>query len=71
MTWTINDSVIMWGSFVTAMVVFVFTALAVFFFIVKPYNSHEARTAEEEEAAGPSEIDLLTEIRDALKGQSG
>ena len=73
LTWTINDSVIMWGSFVTAAVVFVLTALAVFLFIVKPYNAYEARTAEEEEEEdeGPSEVDLLTEIRDALKGQSG
>lgn len=71
MTWTVNDSVIMWGSFVTAAVVFLLTALAVFLFIVKPYNAYEARTADEEEEqeAGPSEIELLTEIRDALKGQ--
>ncbi len=71
LTWTINDSVILWGSFVTAAVVFLLTALAVFLFIVKPYNSYEARTAEEEEEEdpGPSEIDLLTEIRDALKSQ--
>lgn len=66
LTLTINDSVIMWGSFVTAAVIFLLTALAVFLFIVKPYNAYQARTADEEEDAGPSEIDLLTEIRDAL-----
>ncbi|MEN8113775.1 MAG: large conductance mechanosensitive channel protein MscL [Actinomycetota bacterium] len=68
LTWTINDSVIMWGSFVTAAVIFVLTALAVFFFIVRPYNAFEARQAEEEDEApeGPSDIDLLTEIRDLL-----
>lgn len=67
MTWTINDSEIRWGAFVTASVVFLLTALAVFLFIVKPYNAY-ARTAEEEEdrETGPSEIDLLTEIRDLL-----
>ena len=72
LTWTINDSVILWGAFVTAAVVFLLTALAVFLFIVKPYNAYEARTAEEEEEEdpGPSEIDLLTEIRDALRSQS-
>jgi large conductance mechanosensitive channel len=72
LTWTINDSVIIWGSFVTAAFLFLLTALAVFLFIVKPYNAYEARTAEEEEDEdeGPSEVDLLTEIRDALKGQS-
>lgn len=71
LTWEINGSIIAWGSFVTAGVVFVLTALAVFLFIVKPYNSFEkARKADEEEAEaepGPSEIELLTEIRDSLK----
>ncbi|MEN8233627.1 MAG: large conductance mechanosensitive channel protein MscL [Actinomycetota bacterium] len=68
LTWTINGSVIAWGSFVTAAVIFVLTALAVFFFIVRPYNAYEARQAAEEEEVepGPSETDLLTEIRDLL-----
>lgn len=71
LTLEVNGSVIAWGSFVTAAVVFVLTALAVFAFIVKPYNAFEARrtagAGEEDEApSGPSEIDLLMEIRDAL-----
>lgn len=69
LTWTINDSVIMWGSFVTAAVVFLLTALAVFLFIVKPYNAYVDRrqSGVEDEKVGPSEIELLTEIRDALR----
>jgi large conductance mechanosensitive channel len=73
MTLTVNGSVIMWGSFVTAAVVFLLTALAVFLFIVKPYNAYTARFAsqeeeeEEEEETGPTEIELLTEIRDTLR----
>ena len=71
MTLEVNGSVIAWGSFVTAVVVFALTALAVFLFIVKPYNSfEESRQAEEEEAeeeSGPSEIELLTQIRDSLQ----
>lgn len=69
LVWEVNDSVIMWGAFVTAAVVFLLTALAVFLFIVKPYNAFSARfTAEEEEGEpGPSELDLLTEIRDELR----
>ena len=60
------------GSFVTALVGFLLTALAVFFFIVKPYNAFEARTAkdEEEEKGGPSELDLLVDIRDLLARQA-
>lgn len=71
LTLEVNGSVIMWGSFVTAAVVFVLTAFAVFLFIVKPYNVLMERRAVEEEAAdpGPSEAELLVEIRDALKSR--
>jgi large conductance mechanosensitive channel len=69
LSWTINDSVILYGSFITAIVKFLAVALGVFFFIIKPYQAYQASKAvEEEEApAEPSEdIKLLTEIRDAL-----
>ncbi|RPI23636.1 MAG: large conductance mechanosensitive channel protein MscL [Actinobacteria bacterium] len=68
---TINDSQILYGVFLTALVTFVATALAVFFFIVKPWNAVQARRrTEEPAAAGPTEIDLLTEIRDSLRGRT-
>lgn len=65
---TVNDSEILYGSFITAAVVFLLTALAVFFFIVKPYNIYEESQAkdEEPEETGPTEIELLTQIRDSL-----
>lgn len=70
LTITVNDSVIMWGAFVTAAVVFLLTALAVFLFIVKPYNSYVDRFGKtEDEEAGPTELELLTEIRDALRSR--
>lgn len=66
--WTVNESEILIGSFITAFVAFLLVAVAVFLFIVKPYNAYKAQMQEssEEEAATPSEVDLLTEIRDAL-----
>lgn len=70
LTWTINDSIILYGSFITALVKFIAIALGVFFFIVKPYKAYQDRKkAEEEEApAEPSEdIKLLTDIRDLLR----
>ena len=73
LTWTINDSVILYGSFLTALVTFLSIAAAVYFFIVKPYNAYKARVASGEEeapAAPPEDIQLLTEIRDALKTRS-
>jgi large conductance mechanosensitive channel len=65
---TINDSEILYGSFITALVIFLLTALAVFLFIVKPYNAFAGRRASDEkpETPGHTEIELLTEIRDSL-----
>lgn len=71
LTFTVNDSVIMWGAFVTAAVVFLLTALAVFLFIVKPYNAYVGRSGKtDEDVAGPTEVELLTEIRDTLRSRS-
>jgi large conductance mechanosensitive channel len=68
MTLEVNDSVNLYGSFVTALGVFLLTALPVFLFIVKPYNAYVERfqTTDQEEDPGPSEVELLTEIRDGL-----
>lgn len=71
LTLTVNGSVIEWGAFVTSAVVFLLTALAVFLFIVKPYNAYTARfaTPEEEAVTTAIEIELLTEIRDTLRSR--
>lgn len=67
--WTVNDSEILIGSFTTQLVGFLLVAFAVFLFIVKPYNLYRNRVEEAEEAAedpGPTEIEILTQIRDSL-----
>lgn len=72
LTWTINDSVIFYGAFITALVKFAAVAAGVFFFIVKPYTAYQERLAageEEAPAAPPADITLLTEIRDALQSK--
>ncbi len=68
--WTVNGADILIGTFITSLVAFVMVGFGVFLFIVKPYNAYRSRQEAEEEAeeAGPSEIDLLTEIRDSLAG---
>lgn len=68
LTLTINDSEILYGSFITALVIFLLTAVAVFLFIVKPYNAFAERRARDQEpdALEPTEIELLTQIRDSL-----
>ena len=64
-------SVFAYGSFIMAVINFLIIAWGVFM-LVKAVNKAKDAAAKEEEAAaeaapaGPSEIDLLTEIRDAL-----
>ena len=51
LTFTINDAVFRYGSFITALITFVSIAAAVFFFVVKPYDAIKARMSRGEEAA--------------------
>jgi len=55
-----------WGQFVTVVINFVILAFIIFM-IVRYANKVMAKAEEEAEDTGPSEIDLLTEIRDNLK----
>ncbi len=61
-------NVLAWGAFVTSIINFVILAFIIFM-LVRYANKVQAKFEEpkEEEAAGPTEIELLTEIRDALK----
>ncbi len=52
------------GAVITAVVTFVLVGLAVFL-VVKAYNKLQG--PEDEVAAGPTEVELLTEIRDTLQ----
>ena len=55
-TFTINSSHFFYGSFITAAITFISIGLAVFFFIVKPYEVIEARRRRGEvEPAAPSD----------------
>ena len=62
---TTPENAIMWGSWVNTIINLLIVGL-VMFFIVKAYNKTKA-PAEPEAPAGPSDNDLLIEIRDALK----
>jgi large conductance mechanosensitive channel len=59
---------LMIGKFLNAIITFVIIAAAIFFIVVKPMNAMAARRKKDEEAApaGPTEIELLTQIRDEL-----
>jgi large conductance mechanosensitive channel len=72
LTFTLNDAVIPYGSFLTVLVNFLLIAAAVFFVIVKPFNMWKARQAKAASAAPAAppepaeEIVLLRQIRDQL-----
>lgn len=57
---------LMVGVFLNAVINFVVVAIAIFFIVVKPMQIIEARNKKEEVAAGPTEVELLTQIRDEL-----
>lgn len=57
------------GFFLNAVVAFVVMGAVVYFFVVVPYTKAKEKFFPAE-ASGPSEIELLTEIRDSLKARS-
>ena len=68
-TWKVRDVLFDWAAFVNALIGFVATAFALYFLVVVPMNRLAARRkrgAEPEPEAPSEEVQLLTEIRDAL-----
>ena len=61
-TFQIGDGIIRIGFVIDALITFLITAF-VLFLIVKAYN----RAFPKDEAVGPTEVELLTEIRDGLR----
>lgn len=53
------------GAFLNAVIAFVILAAVVYFFVVVPYTKAKERYFPGE-AEGPSEVELLTQIRDSL-----
>ena len=63
----LGDAFVSIGLVINAVISFVAVAF-ILFMLVKAYNKSKAPV--EEEAAGPSEVDLLTEIRDQLRSNN-
>jgi large conductance mechanosensitive channel len=68
LTFTINGSRFLYGSFINALISFLSIAAVIFFFVVKPLNALAARRKLEdiEPEAPADDVRLLTEIRDLL-----
>jgi large conductance mechanosensitive channel len=69
-TFTINHAHFSIGLVLTALVNFVLVAAAIYFFVVVPVNAMRARYQKPEEDAGPTEVELLAQIRDELRTRS-
>ena len=61
-----QGAVFAWGNFLTVVINFLILAFVIFL-LVRTANRLIAKKEEAAPPAGPSEIDLLTEIRDELK----
>jgi len=80
LTFTINKSKFLYGSFINALISFLFIAAAVYFFVVLPLNKLAERCAariaagqpaEEEPQAKSEDVVVLEQIRDLLMQQNG
>jgi large conductance mechanosensitive channel len=71
---SINGADFSFGVVLAAVFNFLCVAAAIYFLVVVPLNKLAERRAKDEpaadEAASPTEVELLTEIRDALKAQN-
>ena len=66
LTFTINDAVFRYGSFLTDLLSFVAVAIAVFFFVVKPVNALMSRLRSPVEEGMPDEERRHRELLAAL-----
>ena len=81
LVWTLNDAgtadpaddaVLAFGAFLTAVLNFLIIAAAIYFLVVLPLNKLAERRKKADEVveeAGPTEVELLMEIRDELKAR--
>ena len=72
-TFIVNGQVFAWGAFVSQVITFVLTATVLYFAVVLPVRRLFDRRARGEEAGpvGPTEVDMLVEIRDLLRAHQG
>lgn len=65
----VNGQVFTWGAFLSAVITFALTAAVIYFVVVVPMKVIAERRARGEESgpAQPTDVELLTEIRDLLR----
>lgn len=69
LSYSVGDAVFGYGAFVQSVIDFTIVAFVIFL-LIKAINKAQGPKEEKEAApAGPTEVELLTEIRDQLKRQ--
>jgi large conductance mechanosensitive channel len=71
-SFVVNGVVFDYASFINAVITFLITAAVIYFGVVMPlkYVEERRRRGEEEGPADPTDVELLTEIRDLLREQA-
>lgn len=69
----VNGQIFTWGAFIGAIITFVLTAAVIYYVVVVPLKKIAERRSSGQEAgpSEPSDVELLTEIRDLLRGGAG
>ena len=67
LTYTVGEASITYGVFIQSIIDFVIVAFVIFLVIKAINKATGGDKEEEEEEKGPSEVDLLIEIRDSLR----
>ena len=72
-SFTVNGQVFRWGAFVSAVITFVVTAAVVYFLVVLPMQAlfERRRRGQDTGPTQPTQLELLTEIRDLLAAGQG
>jgi large conductance mechanosensitive channel len=71
-TFALGGQTFTWGAFLSQVITFVLTAAVIYFLVVLPLHKLlERRASDPAAAAGPTELELLVEIRDLLRAQQG
>jgi large conductance mechanosensitive channel len=67
----VHDQKFLWGAFVSQAITFVLTAAVVYFLVVLPMHTllERRRRGQVSGPVRPTELELLTEIRDLLRAQ--
>lgn len=58
------------GAFMNAVIAFVLMAAVLYFFVVVPYTKAKERFFPDDAPSGPTEVELLVQIRDSLASRA-